>query len=360
MKGTLWSPMYLRGVQLPNRAVLAPMSQYMATDGQPTLWHYTHYHQRALACGLVIVEATAVSPQSRITEHDLGLWDNRCMTGLGHIAAVISAAGAVPGLQISHGGRKSGRTRPWEGDRPAIGACPEGPSPIPFAEGYPKPHALSGTEIENTVADFVAVTKRAANAGFRVLELHAGHGRLLHSFYSPIANHRTDSYGGRWLNRVRLLVDTVDAVREVWPIESPLLVRLSCVDWVPGGWELNDSVRLARILKLHGVDLIDCTSGGIMRPITVPVAPGYQVPFSAEIRKKARIATAAVGAISTVSQAEEILARDQADLVLFGRAALLDPFLPLRASVPEHVPPPYQRGRTHLAMTNTLDHIPEL
>jgi 2,4-dienoyl-CoA reductase-like NADH-dependent reductase (Old Yellow Enzyme family) len=360
----LFCPLRLREVELRSRIGMAPMSQYQADPRThtPTGWHLPHYAARARAgIGVVIVEATAVSPQGLVTPHDLGLWDTDQQQGLARIAEAITAAGAVPALQLSHGGRKASRTRPWDGDRhltPGEGGWEViGPSPIPFAQGYPVPREASTGDLEQAVADFARAARLALEAGFRMVELHAGHGRLLHSFLSPISNHRTDHYGGCLDNRARLLVQTVAAVREVWPEELPLAVRLSCEDAQPGGWSLDDTLALAPLLAQAGADLVDCSSGGIRRPQQRRTSPGYQVPYAAAIRTRTALATAAVGLITTVEHAEHIVHTGQADLVLLGRALLTHPHLVLGApGAAALVPAPYRRAHT----PPVAEHLPEL
>ncbi|WP_435108053.1 NADH:flavin oxidoreductase/NADH oxidase [Nocardiopsis synnemataformans] len=364
---SLFSPLALRGLTLRNRLGLPPMSQYSAEPGRHTAnaWHLHHYAARALGVGVVIVEATAVSPHALVTPNDLGLWTDAHQHSLAAVAEAITAGGAVSALQLCHGGRKASRTRPWDGDialDPERGGWPVlGPSPIPFAPGYPTPREASTADLARVVDDFAAAARRAAAAGFEMVELHAGHGRLLHSFLSPVANQRTDHYGGSFDNRARLLLETVAAVRAVWPAHLPLAVRLSCEDHEAGAWELADTVRLAALLRTAGVDLIDCTSGGIRRPQTYRPTPGYQVRYAAEVRRQTGIATAAVGLITTVDQARTILAQDQADLVLMGRRLLVDPALPWRqihrGGAPDLVPAQYRRA---LETVPAADVQPEL
>jgi 2,4-dienoyl-CoA reductase-like NADH-dependent reductase (Old Yellow Enzyme family) len=342
------------------------MCLYSAREHLPTPWHLAHYLTRSQLTGLTIVEATAVSRQGLVTPQDLGIWDEAAVAPLAELAGAIAEVGGVPGIQLSHAGRKACRTSPWDGDVQVPleqgGWRIVGPSAIPFADGYATPAELTVEEIRSIVTDFAQSARRARLAGFQLLELHAGHGRLLHSFYSPLANRRTDDYGGTWENRVRLLVEVVDAVREEWPEHLPLAVRLSCVDWVPDGWQLTDSVALASELRDHGVDLIDCTSGGVARPIRVPTGPGYQVPFAREIRRRSGIATAAVGLIDSPSAAAEVIETESADVVLLGRRMLLEPYLLYTAGDAERpsIPVQYQRGVRSLARAASRQHIPEL
>lgn len=355
----LLSPLALRDVHLRNRVGMAPMTTYMGQGFLPTPWHISHYGTRAMVPGLVIVEATAVSQCGAVTPHDLGLWNDVQETALKSLAAVIADGGAVPGLQLSHGGRKGSRSRYWDGDAAldinSGGWAIVGPSDAPFADGYIAPQPLEEDQIQETISDFVQAAKRALRAGFRFLELHAGHGRLFHSFYSPLSNSRSDAWGGSFEGRVRLLRQTVRAVRGVWPSDLPLAVRLSTTDWLEDGWTIDDSVMLSSQLASDGADLIDCSSGGVQRPIRVPVKANYQVPFSAEIRRKSGIATAAVGLIGSIEAANQIVDAGDADIVLLGRPFLLDPFFMLRelirtgADVTGLVPAPYSRGTRSLS-----------
>ncbi|RCV51854.1 oxidoreductase [Marinitenerispora sediminis] len=365
MPASLLAPFRLRDVEFRNRLGLPPMSQYSAVPGEhaATSWHLHHYATRALGVGTVIVEATAISREALVTPHDLGIWTDDQQDSLAAVAEVISDGGAVPALQLSHGGRKGSRTRPWDGDRwlrPDEGGWEViGPSPIPFASGYPVPRPAGRRDIDRVLYDFQRAARRAAAAGFRMLELHAGHGRLLHSFLSPVANQRSDHYGASFDNRARLLLETVSAVRGAWPHRFPLAVRLSCDDYEPGGWTLPDTLRLAPLLARAGVDLIDCTSGGIRRPQTRRPAPGYQVQYAAAVRKTG-VATAAVGLINDMRHAGTVIDAGHADLVLMGRRLLVDPALPLRAVGAEDaglVPRQYQRA---LQTVPASDFLPEL
>ena len=354
----LLEPLTLRSVVIRNRVGMAPMCQYMSPDGRLNDWHLVHLGSRAIGgVGLIILEATAVSPEGRVTPYDLGLWSDEFVTPLSRLTSFLSDRGAVPGIQLSHAGRKASRTRPWERDvalPPDDGGwTPIAPSPLSFANEYAIPREMTLVEIADTQQAFRDAASRARDAGFRFLELHGGHGRLLHNFYSPLSNDRTDRYGGDFDNRTRFLVETVRAVRRAWPEEYPLAVRLSCVDWAENGWTLDESIRLAMMLKQEGVDLIDCSSGGIRRPARARTFPGYQAPFAEAIRREAGVATAAVGLITNREHAEYVLAAGQADLVLLGRELLRNPHWVLDAArhfnfgVYPLCPPPYLKGLTY-------------
>jgi 2,4-dienoyl-CoA reductase-like NADH-dependent reductase (Old Yellow Enzyme family) len=348
----LFSPFTIKSVTLRNRIGVSPMCMYSAEDGHANDWHFVHLGARAVGgAGLVIVEATAVSPEGRISTGDLGLWRDSQIEPLARIAHFIKAQGAVPALQLAHAGRKASAMRPWEGGAhladDAGGWTPVAPSAIAFGGSLTKvPHPLSAADIARVQADFVSATKRALAAGFEWVELHAAHGYLAHQFLSPLSNHRSDNYGGGFENRLRFLLETTRAVRAVWPEGLPLTARLSCTDWVEGGWTPDESVELARRLKGEGVSLIDCSSGGMVGHAKIPVGPGYQVPFADRIRREAQIATAAVGMISDPVQADEIITSGKADLVLLARAELSDPHWPLHAAKalgrPEALKPPLQ------------------
>jgi 2,4-dienoyl-CoA reductase-like NADH-dependent reductase (Old Yellow Enzyme family) len=334
----LFRPLALRSVIVRNRIMMSPMCQYSATDGLTDDWHFAHLAARAVGgAGIVCVEATHVEPRGRITRYCLGLWNDTQRDRLARIAAFIAAQGAVPAVQIGHAGRKASVSRPWEGTQPLRagdgGWEVIGPSAVPYAAGLPTPHVMDEALIAEVTEAFRASARRAREAGFKILELHAGHGYLFHEFFSALSNHRTDRYGGSLDNRIRLLMETVDVVREEWPPDLPLFVRLSMTDWVEGGWDLPESLELCRGLKTRGgVDLIDCTSGGNDPRQCLPIHPGYQVPFAERVRHEAGIATAAVGLISSPEAAEEIIANERADLVVLGRMLLYDPYWPLHAA----------------------------
>jgi len=334
----LFDPLSIRDLTLPNRIVVSPMCEYSSTDGFANDWHLVHLGSRAVGgAGLVMTEATAVAPEGRISPQDLGIWSDDHIEFLGRITRFIHSQGSVAGIQLAHAGRKASTYRPWDGE----GAAPEGlggwtnvvaPSAIPFANDYPMPQALTREGIESVVGAFVAAARRARAAGFRVIEIHAAHGYLISEFLSPLANHRTDEYGGSLENRMRLLLEVVRAVRRTWPESAPLFVRISATDWEEGGWTLDDSVALAKHLKPSGVDLVDCSSGGNVPPARIPVGRGYQTPFAERIRREAKILTGAVGMITAPAQADHIIRTGQADVTILGREFLRDPYWPLRAA----------------------------
>lgn len=334
----LFDSFTLKSITLRNRIGVSPMCMYSSDDGLANDWHLMHLGARAAGgAALVIAEATAVSPEGRITPGDAGLWSDRHIEPLRRINRFIASQGAVPGVQLAHAGRKASAARPWEGGKHLTdveGGWPTlAPSAVAFGGALDKvPSELSLAEIARVQTDFVAATKRTLQAGYQWLELHAAHGYLAHEFLSPLSNHRTDRYGGEFDNRIRFLLETTRAVRAVWPEALPLTVRLSCTDWVEGGWTIDESVELARRLKTEGVDLIDCSSGGTALAAKIPVAPGYQVSFADRVRREAGIATAAVGLITEPAQANDIVTRGQADLVYLARELLRDPNWPLRAA----------------------------
>ncbi|HET6184770.1 MAG TPA: NADH:flavin oxidoreductase/NADH oxidase [Acetobacteraceae bacterium] len=335
----LFQPVSFRSVTARNRIVVSPMCQYSAEDGLGNDWHIQNLGAKAAGgAGIVFVEATHVSAPGRITHHCLGLWNEAHQAFLARIAALIGGLGAVPAIQLAHAGRKGSSKRPWEGGGVILpdqgGWVPLAPSPIPFHDEGVAPHELSKAEIAEVVAQFARAARRAREAGFRIIELHAAHGYLIHEFLSPIANRRTDAYGGDLARRARFLMETISAVRAEWPDDLPLFVRLSCTDWMPGGLTVEDAVELSRWLAERGdVDLIDCSSGGIALAQEIPsLHPGYQVPFAEAVRAGAGIATGAVGLITEPTHAAEIVANGRADLVLLARALLADPAWPLRAA----------------------------
>lgn len=355
----LFSPLQLRSITLRNRIVVSPMCEYWSEDGFANDWHLVHLGSRAVGgAGLVLTEATAVSPEGRISIQDLGIWKEEHIPMLQKITAFIAAQGAVPGIQLAHAGRKASTLRPWDGNGtlPAAdgGWQAVAPSAIPFNDVYPMPEALTETGIRKVLDDFKAAAGRALKAGFRVIELHGAHGYLLHSFLSSLSNHRTDEYGGVFENRIRMIVQTVAAIREVWPEDYPLLVRLSVTDWAEGGWNPEESVKLAAILKTKGVDLVDCSSGGLAAHQQIKPGPLYQTPFAEKIRKEAGIATAAVGMITTAAEAESIIAEGRADLVVMARQLLREPYFPLHAAhtLKADVAWPVQYERAKLKITN--------
>ena len=348
----LFDPYTLGDVVLRNRIAVSPMCEYSAIDGMPNDWHLVHLGSRAVGgAGLVFTEATAVSPEGRISLGDTGLWNDAQQAEWSRIAAFITGQGAVPGIQLAHAGRKGSTEVPWRGGK-ALPAgqgdwTPVAPSALAFSEHYPMPSALDAAGIAKVVADFAAASERARAAGFRIIEVHAAHGYLLHEFLSPLSNRREDAYGGSLENRARLLREVVAAVRGAWPAPAPLVVRVSATDWVEGGWDIDECVQLCRWLKADGVDLIDCSSGGNVPDAKIPVAPGYQVPFAARIRHEAGIATGAVGLITDARQAEDILERGDADLVFIARELLRDPYFPRRAAAElgVRIDAPLQYGR---------------
>ncbi len=350
----LFRPVTFRSVTARNRIVCSPMCQYSATDGVANDWHFQNLASRAVGgAGIVFVEMTNVEPRGRITSGCMGLWNDAQRDALARIARFVKAQGAAAGIQLAHAGRKASTTRPWEGGKgltPEQGGWPIiAPSALPFGGSSPVPQEMDGKTIASVVAQFAASARRAREAGFDIIELHGAHGYLISSFLSPIANRRTDRYGGSFENRVRFLQEVVDAVRSEWPDEKPLFVRISCTDWMEGGWDLEQSVKLAQLLKEGGkVDLIDCSSGGVDPRQKINLHPGYQVPFAAGVRSRAGIATGAIGMISSPEMAEEIVAGGKADIVVMARAFLNDPYWPLhaaralKAKIPW--PPQYQRG----------------
>jgi len=348
----LFEPLTIGDVTLRNRIAVSPMCEYSAVDGVPNDWHLVHLGSRAVGgAALVFTEATSVSPEGRISPADTGLWNDAQQLAWTRIVDFIGAQGAVAGIQLAHAGRKASTDAPWHGGKPLTtaqgGWTAVAPSAIPFDVGYATPVALDESGIRKVVADFVAATRRSRDAGFQVIEVHAAHGYLLHEFLSPLSNHRDDRYGGSLENRARLLREIVAAIRTQWPAPRPLFVRLSATDWAEGGWDIDECVELARWLQQDGVDLIDSSSGGTVAHPTIPLAPGYQVPFAARIRREAGIATGAVGLITEARQAESILAQGDADLILMARESLRDPYFPRRAAAElgVRIEPPVQYQR---------------
>lgn len=336
--------------------MVSPMCQYSSLDGFANDWHLVHLGSRAVGgAAIVMVEATAVSAAGRITHHDLGIYYDEHIETLKRITGFIKAQHSIPAIQIAHAGRKASHHRPWEGGAALKeGEDPwqtEAPSAVAFKEGEPLPHELSTDEIHGIREQFVQAAHRALRAGFQVIELHAAHGYLLHEFLSPISNNRSDEYGGSFENRIRFLVEITEEVRKIWPEDLPLFVRLSATDWVEGGWTVEESVALSKILKSKGVDLIDCSSGGNSPAQKIPLGPLYQAPFAARIRKEAGILTGAVGLITKAKEAEDIIATGGADLVLLAREFLRDPYFPLHAAhelgAQVAWPVQYERARPH-------------
>ncbi|MBS3932922.1 MAG: NADH:flavin oxidoreductase/NADH oxidase [Truepera sp.] len=352
----LFAPLALRDLKLRNRIALSPMCQYSASEGLANDWHLVHLGGRAVGgVGLIISEATAVEARGRISPFDLGLWDDRQVEALRPLTRLIREHGAAPAVQLAHAGRKAGMPRPWDGRygalSPSEGGWPVvGPTAEPFSADYSEPQALSEAGIAQITQAFADAAVRAVAAGYAAIELHAAHGYLLHSFLSPLSNTRQDGYGGGFAQRTRFLREVTVAVRTVIPTGMPLLVRLSATDWQEGGWTLDDSVRLAIDLKDLGVDLIDCSSGGVVPGVAIPTEPGYQVHLAEAVKQRAGVLSGAVGLITEAEQAEAIVRDGKADLVLLGRALLRDPYWPLQAaqalgvSLKELVPPQYWRA----------------
>lgn len=353
----LFSPLKIKNIEFKNRIVVSPMCEYSSEDGFANDWHLVHLGAFAVGgASLVITEATAVSPEGRISPGDLGIWKDEHVEKLKQITDFIHQHDGHAGIQLAHAGRKASHDIPWHGGK-QIPSTAEGgwktlaPSAIPFTETEESPIALDKAGIEKIKADFKAAAARALKAGFDVIEIHGAHGYLVNEFYSPISNHRTDEYGGSFENRIRLLIEIIDSVKEAWPAENPLFVRISATEWTEGGWTGDDSVALSKILKEKGVDLVDCSSGGNVATAKIPLKPGYQVEFAEKVRKEANIMTGAVGLITTPEQANDIIQAGQADVVLLAREMLRDPHFPLRAA---HVlgheikwPVQYERAKWH-------------
>ena len=343
----LFDPFKLRGVTFRNRIGVSPMCQYSSPDGLADDWHLVHLGSRAVGgAALVMTEATAVEASGRISPQDLGLWNDEQIAPLARITRFLRAHGAVSGIQLAHAGRKASTARPWEGGKPL--APPEGwspivaPSELPFDDGYQTPTALTEGQIAALIESFARSAARAAEAGFDVIEIHAAHGYLIHEFLSPISNHRRDTWGGDFGGRIRFLLEVVSAIRRVWQDDRPVLVRLSTTDWLDAdGWTVEDSIALGRHLREGGVDLVDCSSGGIAPRVTIDAGPGYQTGNAARIRSEAGIPTAAIGFITAAAQAEHILRTGQADMVFLAREFLRDPYWPLYAARELGTPVPY-------------------
>ncbi len=348
----LFKPLKLHGLTVPNRIVVSPMCMYSAKNGFANDFHLAHLGGFALGgAGLILTEAAAVSPEGRITPDDLGIWSDDHIAGLGHVVDFAHTQGALIGVQLAHAGRKASTWSPWRGS----GAVPDeqgawtvlGPDAQPYSSTYPVPTAMTREDIAKVVTDFVAATRRAIMAGFDVVEVHAAHGYLLHQFMSPLSNSRTDEYGGSFENRVRLVVDVSRAVREAFPSHLPVFVRVSATDWAEGGWTLDETVQLARLLMEVGVDVLDVSSGGLTSAQQIQVGPGYQVPFAQAVRAQTGMTTMAVGMITEPLQAEEVLAAGHADLVALAREFLRDPRWPQRAAheLGTRIPVPDQYAR---------------
>ena len=356
----LFEPLTLRGLPFPNRVFVSPMCQYSSEDGRPNTWHTVHLGSRAVGgAGLVMTEATAVTPDGRISPQDLGLWSDAHAEALAPVVHFVRAQGRVMGMQLAHAGRKGSTRRPWEGhgavESSNGGWRPVGPTPEPFAPGYPDPRPLDDEGLAEVIEAFYDAAVRARAIGVQVAEVHAAHGYLLHEFLSPLSNTRSDRWGGSFDARLRLCLDVVDAVRAAWPDDLPVFVRISSTDWVEGGWTVEDSVSLARRLRERGADLIDCSSGGNVPHATIPLGPGYQVPFAERVRADAGIPTAAVGLITTPDQADAIVREGRADAVFLARQLLRDPYWPLHAAqalgVPIDWPAQYLRAAPSDALT---------
>ena len=350
----LFTPFRLRDLAFRNRIFVSPMCQYSSVDGFPTDWHLVHLGSRAVGgAGLVMMEATSVVPAGRISPDDMGIWSDAHGEALAPIARFVKEQGAVPAIQLAHAGRKASTVAPFKGSgavAPVDGGWDtEAPSAIAFGHGYSVPRALTVPEIDVLVQEFGEAARRAAEAGFEVAEVHAAHGYLLHQFLSPLSNRRHDEYGGSFENRIRLTLRVATIVRETWPEALPVFVRISATDWVEGGWSLDESVSLSRRLREIGVDLIDCSSGGLVPDAKIALGPGYQVPFAEAVKRQANIPTAAVGLITSAQQAEEIIATGKADVILLAREMLRNPYWPMQAArelgVDMPWPPQYERAR---------------
>ncbi len=338
MTDTLFSPLTLRGITLKNRIVVSPMCQYSSTDGLASDWHLVHLGSRAIGgAALVFTEAAAVVPEGRISPGDLGMWKDEHIEPLARVTSFIRGRDSVPGIQLAHAGRKASTAVPWEGGAP-ISVAQGGwspifaPSAIAFADGYQTPAALDVAAIRSIVTAFADAARRALDAGFQAVELHAAHGYLINEYLSPFSNTRSDEYGGSFENRTRFLREIIEAVRNVWPEQLPLFLRISATEWTDGAWDVEQSVELARMVAPLGVDLIDCSSGGNIAKVRIPLVPGYQVPLAERVRKEAGVPTGAIGLITKPTHADEIVRTGKADLVLLAREELRDPYFPLHAA----------------------------
>lgn len=350
----LFEPLQIRDIKLKNRIVVSPMCEYSSEDGFANDWHLVHLGTRAIGgAGLVITEAAAISPEGRISPWDLGIWKDEHFDFLKKITGFIHQHDSIAGIQLAHAGRKASVDTPWRGGKPILpengGWKPVGPSPVAMREIDQQPEELSIEGIKKVVNDFRRAAERALAAGFKVIEIHAAHGYLLNEFMSPASNFRTDAYGGSFENRVKILFEVIDAIREVWPDNYPLFVRISATDWSDGGWTIDNSVQLGILLKARGIDLVDCSSGGNVYKAKIDVGPMYQVKFAQKVKNEAGIMTGAVGMITTPQQCEEILQEGKADVVLLARQLLRDPYFPLRAAKELGVeikwPVQYERGK---------------
>lgn len=334
----LFKPLKIKSIELKNRLVISPMCEYSSIDGFANDWHLVHLGSRAVGgAGLIITEAAAVSPEGRITPDDLGIWKDEHICELKKIVDFIHQNGSVAGIQLAHAGRKASHQSSWKGSGQILSNEPEGwkavaPSAIAYKEGTEAPIALDETGIAKVIRDFKEATKRSLAVGFKIVELHAAHGYLLHEFLSPLTNERTDQYGGSFENRIRFLLEVTAAVQEVWPHDLPLFVRISATDWAEGGWNEEESVKLSAILKEKGVDLIDCSTAGLVSWQKIPAGPGFQVPFAEQIKTETGILTGAVGLLTEAEQMEEILSSGKADLIFIARESLRDPYFPLHAA----------------------------
>jgi 2,4-dienoyl-CoA reductase-like NADH-dependent reductase (Old Yellow Enzyme family) len=349
----LFTPLELRQVKSRNRIGVSPMCQYSSIDGFANDWHFVHLGSRAVGgAGIVMTEATAVTPEGRISPYDLGIWKDEHIKELAHCVRFVREQGAAAGIQLAHAGRKASTARPWEGGHrvppEAGGWRPVAPSPIPFKPDDPPPEPLDRKGIKRVVTAFGGATRRAREAGFQIVEIHAAHGYLLHEFLSPLSNTRSDEYGGSFENRIRIVMEVTRAVRAEWPDEFPLFLRISATDWVEGGWDIEQSVELTCRLTPLGVDLVDCSSGGLVPGAKIPTGPGYQLEFARRVRHDAGVKTAAVGLITEPEQANTVIAEGEADVVLLARQLLRNPYWPLRAArvlgATVTWPPQYQRA----------------